>query len=222
MRVLLIAPHMDDEVLGAGATLAKHADRGDAVMVCVVANRAYGHRYRASAIRKEEAAMRRAQRILGYQHVRLLNLPDEQLDRGLIDLIVPLERVYREAKPDVVYTCHRGDLHQDHRAVFEASMVVCRPLQSHWPRRVLCYEVPSSTEPAAWLADRPFLPTSYELITPEQLERKLAAMRCYERETRAFPHPRSPEGLTVYARRRGVEIGSEAAEAFMVVREISA
>lgn len=222
MNVLVIAPHMDDEVLGMGGTIAKHVQRGDEVTVCVVTNRAYEHRYDDVAIQREQEAAQRAQAVLGYHALRFLGLPDEQLDRALIDVIVPLERLYAQVKPDAVYTCHRGDLHQDHRAAFEATMVVCRALNRHRPQRLLCYEVPSATDQAAPFSERQFIPTVYELMAPEQLEKKVAAMRCYQREVRSFPHPRSPEGIVTYARRRGIEVGGEAAEAFMAVREIRA
>ncbi len=220
MNVLVIAPHMDDEVLGAGGTIVKHVAQGDRVCVCIAANRAYGHRYSRAAIEKERQAARRAQKILGYHEARFLDLPDEQLDRAVIEVIVPLERVYDATRPDIVYTCHRGDVHQDHRAVFEASMVVCRPMQRHRPRRLLSYEVPSSSDQAPPFADRRFLPNCYEVLTSTQLATKIDALRCYERESRDFPHPRSAEGIATYAKTRGMEAGSKAAEAFMIIREL--
>ncbi len=222
MKVLVVAPHMDDEVLGMGGTIAKRVERGDQVCVCVVANRAYGHRYLDFAIHEEQEAARRAQQILGYQELRLLNLPDEQLDGKLIDVIVPLETVYVELRPDVVYTCHGGDINQDHRAIFQAMIVVCRPATSHRPNRLLCYEVPSSTDQAPPFREWQFMPNLYEHLSPAWLEKKVRAMQCYGRELRPFPHPRSTEGIVTYARHRGMEAGAEAAEAFVVVRDIRA
>src|SRR5207249_5374519 len=87
MRVMVIAPHMDDEVLGVGGTIARHVDQGDALTVCIVANRAYDHAYKADDIQNEMAATRLAQDILGYPGLSFLNLPDEQLDRSLRDVI---------------------------------------------------------------------------------------------------------------------------------------
>lgn len=220
MRVLVIAPHMDDEVLGVGGTIAKHVEERDFVAVCFVANRAYGHEYDASTIEREQNAARQAQRILGYHESRFLNLPDEQLDRGTIDIIVPLERACDELRPEIVYTCHRGDPHQDHQAVFKASMVLFRAISSHGPRRLLCYEVPSSTDQAAPFAELQFMPTTHVYIPPHRLQKKLDALQCYERESRAYPHPRSCDGVLAYARKRGIEVGLEAAEAFMVLRDV--
>ena len=219
-KILVIAPHMDDEVLGVGATISRHVEQGDHVTVCVVANRAYGHKYIDSAISKEQEAARQAQAVLGYHDLQFLDLPDEQLDRGIIDIIVPLEKVCIEMKPDVVYTCHRGDINQDHQAVFKAATIVCRPISQYRPQRVLCYEVPSSTDQAPPFTELQFMPNLYVNLIPEYLERKVEAMRHYEKESRPFPHPRSPEGIIAYARKRGMEVGFEAAEAFMIVRDI--
>lgn len=219
MKVLVVSPHMDDETLGMGGTIAKHIDHGDTVVVCICANRAYDHQYDQMAIAKEEFAAREAQSVLGYQDLKFLNLPDEQLDGRLIDIIVPLEKLYSDVAPEIVYTCHRGDTNQDHQAVFKASMIVCRSLTRSRPIRLLCYEVPSSTEQAPPFVESQFIPNYYVDIEL-QLDKKIKALSCYQRELRDFPHPRSLEGIAICARKRGIEVGCKAAEAFMVVREI--
>ena len=220
MKVLVIAPHMDDEVLGPGGAIARHVERRDRVSVVIAANRAYGHRYRASAIRQEEACAKRAQKVLGYHRLEFLRLPDEKLDQGLARILLPLEKAFQSFQPDLVYLPHRGDLNQDHRAVFEAGVIVCRPLARNRPRKVLCYEVPSSTDQSPAVCGDPFLPNEYLPLSDRQLEKKTEALLCYEREMRKFPHPRSVEGLRILAAKRGMEAGLEAAEAFLLVRKI--
>lgn len=220
MNVLVIAPHMDDEVLGAGGAIAKHVENGDCVSVCIVANRAYNHKYDPSTIEEEQAATRQAQEILGYQNLCFLNLQDEQLDKALIDVIKPLEIAVANISPDLVYTSHKGDINQDHRAVFEATLIVCRPLGNHPPKRLLCYEVPSSTGQGGPFPENFFAPTFYANISTDHLSKKVEAMRCYKREIRPFPHPRSPEGIITFAKKRGSEIGLEMAEGFVVVRDV--
>lgn len=218
MRVLVIAAHMDDEVLGVGGTVAKHVAAGDDVTVCIVCKRAYGHRFTARLVREEQQAARRAQRILSYQTLRLLNLPDERLDERLLDVIMPIEACMEAVKPNVVYTHHRGDVNQDHRTVFEATLVTCRTIARWKVSRLLSYEVPSSTEQAPPFPEWAFQPNYYVGIEPF-LSRKLNAMRAYRRELRPFPHPRSVKGLEVLANKRGMEVGFHAAEAFMVIRD---
>ena len=121
MRILVIAPHMDDEVLGCGGTIARHVETGDQVAVCIVSNRAYNHNYDPKLIEREQDACRKAKEVLSYHELFFLDLPDEQLDKSQIDLIIPLEEMVHKQKPDLVYIPHRGDLNQDHRATFEAT-----------------------------------------------------------------------------------------------------
>jgi N-acetylglucosamine malate deacetylase 1 len=218
MKVLIVAPHMDDEVLGCGGTIIRHIESGDHVTVCVVANRAYNHKYEFKLIEQEKASCKNAQAILSYQDLFFLDLPDEQLDRSQIDIITPLENILNSCKPDIVYIPHRGDLNQDHRAVFEASRVVCRPNAEHRVTTLRAFEVPSSTDQVPGTLEWPFLP-NYYVSVKDKLEQKIEAMACYSKESKPFPHPRSAEGLRVYAQKRGMEIGIEAAEAFIVLRD---
>ena len=218
MKVLVIAAHMDDEVLGVGGTMAKHVASGDEVTVCVVCMRAYDHKFDPEVQRQEKAAARRATEILGYSEIEFLDLRDELLDERLLDTIVPLEECVNRVRPDIVYTHHRGDSNQDHRAVFQATLIACRPISSHKIRRLLCYEVPSSTDIAPPLPEYAFQP-NYWVDVSLQLEKKIGAMRAYVREMKEFPHPRSAKGIEVLAQKRGMEIGMKAAEAFMSIRD---
>lgn len=217
-RVLVIGAHLDDEVLGAGGAIARHAQAGDAVTVCLVCQRAYDHRVRPRTTKAEEASARRAALILGYQDLRFLRLQDERLDGRLLDVIRPIEACVREVKPEIVYTHHRGDSNQDHRAVFQASMIACRSIAHYKVSRLLAFEIPSSTDVAPPFPEYAFQPTFYVNIT-EALPKKLQAMNAYTREVKTFPHPRSLRGMEVLAQKRGMEIGFHAAEAFTVIRD---
>lgn len=218
MKVLVISAHMDDEILGMGGTIARHVAAGDEVTVCVVCKRAYDHRFDPVIVEEEKASARRAAEILGYKDLRFLDLRDELLDERLLDVIVPLEDCVQSAQPSLVYTHHRGDSNQDHRAVFQASMVACRIISRHKVPRLVTYEVPSSTEQAPPFAEFAFQPNYYVDIA-EFLPKKLEALRVYQRELREFPHPRSAKGVEVLALKRGMDIGFPAAEAFAIVRD---
>jgi N-acetylglucosamine malate deacetylase 1 len=220
-RVLVVAPHMDDEVLGLGGTICKHIDRGDVVKVLFVANRVYGHRFDQRRLDVEEQHALEAKDILGYQEVEFARLPDEELRGHFVEVITAIEKTAADFGPEIVYLNHRHDPHQDHKAVFEAGLICFRAIAA-LPRRlerVCCYEVPSSTDQVAPFADHVFMP-NYFVDVAVHLEQKIAAMACYETESRAFPHPRSPEGLRAAAAARGVQANLGAAEGFMVLREI--
>ncbi len=216
--VLVIAPHMDDEVLGCAGVIARHISEGDRVAVCVVANRAYNHRYDLELIEKEKRNTLAAKKILGYQEIFFLGLNDEQLDDKEIDIVVPLEDILRKVNPNYVYIPHKGDSNQDHRAVFNAAIISCRFFANKNIRKLLSFEVPSATDQSAPLSEAAFLPNYYVNID-EFIDKKISALRCFKAECKEFPHPRSPEAVTALARKRGSEVGFKAAEAFMILRE---
>jgi len=218
MKILVIAPHMDDEVLGCGATIAKHIKNKNNVCVCFVANRIYNHQFDREkyAIEKQHAV--EAKKILGYDEAVFLELNDERLDASIQDIIILLEKYVNKVKPDIVYTPFKSDNNQDHRAVFDAARVVLRPAATPFINSIYMYEVPSATEQSPPLAETAFLPNHYVDIK-KYIHKKIKAFRCYRTEKRLYPHPRSEKAIRILADKRGIEIGFECAEAFMVLRE---
>ena len=218
MKILVIAPHMDDEVLGMGGTIAKHISEGDEVYVCFVAHRIYGHRYDEEKNKAEIQCALKAKEVLGYREAEFLNLNDERLDACIQDVIIPLEAYVNKIKPEVVYINHGGDNHQDHKAVFQTGMIALRPTAALGIKRILCYETPSETEQSPPLNELAFLPNFYVDIE-RYLQTKINAFHCYHTEKREFPHPRSDKALEILAMKRGSEIGFKAAEAFTIIRD---
>jgi N-acetylglucosamine malate deacetylase 1 len=218
MNVLVISAHMDDEVIGLGGTIARHVAVGDKVTVCIACMRAYNHRFDPKSVAEEKSCALEAARILGYGDTRFLDLRDELLDERLLDVLVPLEDCVQDVKPSVVYTHHRGDTNQDHRALFHASVIACRTISAQKVPRLLSYEVSSATDIAPPFAEFAFQPNFYVNITGF-LNRKIEALKAYRRELREFPHPRSPKGIEVMAAKRGMEVGFVAAEAFTLIRD---
>jgi LmbE family N-acetylglucosaminyl deacetylase len=218
MKVLVIAPHMDDEVLGVGGTIARHVSEGDDVHVCFVAHRVYGHKYYEGKNKTETQCALEAKNVLGYKEAKFLGLADERLDACIQDVLIPLEAYINKTKPDIVYLSHQGDNNQDHRAIFQAAMIALRSFANEGLKRILCYEVPSSTEQSPPFANYEFLPHFFVNLE-EHLKTTIKALGCYKTEKREFPHPRSEKGLEILAMKRGSEIGFKAAEAFMLLRE---
>jgi len=218
MKILIIAPHMDDEALGCGGTISRYVNEGHDVHVVFIAHRIYNHTFDNSTNEQERESALFAKEILGYQKATFLDLNDERLDVCLQDIIIPLEKVVQNYSPEIVFLCHRGDNNQDHRAVFHAARVVLRPSATPYIKKVLCYEVPSSTEQSPPFSEDAFIPNVY-IDIDKTLPKKIEAIKKYQREGREFPHPRSYRAVEVLAYKRGTESGFIAAEAFILYRE---
>ncbi len=216
--VLVVAAHPDDEVLGCGGTIARHAAEGDIVHVVFLAD-GEGARQgvSADATAGREGAAATALRILGAAVPIFLGLEDNRLDAyALLDIVRPVEKVLAALEPDVVYTHHGGDLNIDHELAYRAVMTACRPLPGSPTREIYSFEVVSSTE---WGGPgvRDFTPQMYVDISA-YLALKRQALAAYGEEMRAAPHARSIENVAALAAYRGGSVGVAAAEAFMVMR----
>lgn len=224
--VVIVAAHPDDEVLGCGGTIARHADAGDEVHIVIVAEGLTSRRGDAenpeSAAKLEAhwACARAAASDLGARPPVFLGLPDNRLDTlALLDVVQSLEAEIASIAPRRVYTHHSGDLNIDHEIVHRATLTACRPLPGSSVREIYAYEVLSSTEWGGPRQPGAFAPRHFVDIT-QTLERKIGALRHYAGEMREFPHPRSYEAVRHLAHGRGAECGSHAAEAFVLIRSI--
>jgi LmbE family N-acetylglucosaminyl deacetylase len=221
MRVLVVAAHPDDEVLGMGGTIARHAGEwGDDVRILCVTDGS-STQYPGDAERRalKDGEARRAAAILGVTDYVHLDLPDMRLDTlAHVEVNGVVEEHVRDHRAEVVY-CVQPDVNLDHRVLFDSVSVATRPAPGQSVRRVLTYAPTSSTEwtPAAanW-----FVPNWFVDVTTT-LEQKLEAFAAYATERREWPHPRSERALRAHAAYFGATVGCEAAEPFVLVRGLS-
>jgi LmbE family N-acetylglucosaminyl deacetylase len=217
--ILVVAAHPDDEALGCGGIMARHADAGDSVHVLFLTDGvgARGSSDAAAARRNEAAA--RACALLGSEAPVFNDLPDNRMDSvPLLDIVQIVEAAVRRVGPAIVYTHHAGDLNVDHRIAHEAVLTACRPQPGHGVMAIYAFEVPSSTDYAGAADGRLFRPQRFVDIAA-QWDRKRAALEAYADEMRPYPHSRSLGGVEALARWRGVSAGFAIAEALEVVRE---
>jgi N-acetylglucosamine malate deacetylase 1 len=226
MTILVVAAHPDDEVLGCGASIAKWSDAGEEVHVLIMAEGGTSRdAKRDTASNREELALlekavHQAGEILGTASVKLLGFPDNRMDSlDRLDVVKAVEVETERLKPETVVTHHCGDVNIDHRVIHEAVVTVCRPQPGHSVRRLLAFEVPSSTEWQPPSSNIAFQPNWFEDVS-ETIDRKLDAMSVYQSEMREWPHARSLKSIEHLARWRGGSIGREAAEAFVLMREL--
>jgi LmbE family N-acetylglucosaminyl deacetylase len=224
--VLIIAAHPDDEILGCGGTIAKLADNGYEVRLAILAEGLTSRdrqrdrsAHEDQLIELRQAAWKACQ-IVGASSVELTAYPDNRMDSvDRLDVVKSVEDLIRAYQPKTVYTHHSGDVNIDHRRIHEATVTACRPQPGNRVRRLLFFEVASSTEWQPPSSAPHFAPNVFVDIR-NTLERKLEALRMYETEMRAWPHARSIRAVEHQARWRGATAGMEAAEAFMLGREL--
>jgi LmbE family N-acetylglucosaminyl deacetylase len=218
--VLVIAPHPDDEVLGAGGTISRHVDEGREVVVVIV-TRGDPSMFDPALVQRTREEAAEAAEVLGVKPpVFLEGFPAALLDTvPAANLNAALAEIMRELRPDTVYLPFAGDMHLDHRLVARAAVVAARPSTGWTPRQLYSYEAVSETHWSDPLDGPSFDPTVYVDIAPH-LERKLEAAARYQTQLRPFPHERSLEAIRALATVRGATVGFEAAEAFVLVRAV--
>ena len=225
-QVIVVAAHPDDEVLGCGGTIARHADSGDQVHVLIVAEGSTSRQQKRdrSQVGDELSALAKAAQaagsILGAASVELLDLPDNRLDSlDRLDLIKRIEECVERHQPECVYVHHAGDVNVDHRRLHEAVVTACRPTPGHVVKSLLSFEVASSTE---WQppGSAPAFQPNWFVDISAQWERKKEALSTYLSEMRDWPHARSLKAVEHLARWRGAQVGVEAAEAFCLLRQL--
>ena len=171
--------------------------------------------------RSHKDNINKAKGAIGYHGVSIYDFPDNRFDTvALLDIIKVIEKEKNEFNPDVIFTHHGGDLNIDHQKTFEAVITACRPMTGESVKTIITFETPSGTEWRASTDPRHFIPNLFFVISEINLEAKITGMECYEFEKRQYPHPRAPEALRIQAKRWGVAIGCEYAEAFCLVRNI--
>lgn len=226
MKVLIVAAHPDDEVLGCGGTIARLAQEGHDVHIAIL-----GEGITSRYTKREEAdreivealheKTRAVARLLGAKEPFMFSLPDNRFDSvPLLEVIKIVEEVINKVRPRVIYTQHGGDLNIDHSTIYRATLTATRPVADCCVKELYAFEVASSSEWAFQQFAPPFEPNVFMDVSAT-LELKLKAMEMYEQEVRPFPHPRSPDALRAMAHRWGSVAGLPAAEAFQLVRLIA-
>jgi len=224
-KVLIIAAHPDDEVLGCGASISKWVKADIEVTVLFLAegstaryslNEIDGKPAQQEVLFRNQCAQK-ALNILGVKTTLFENLLCGRLDREpIIDLGKKVEKTILDLKPDTIFTHSPQDVNVDHQLCFQATLQATRPGAMSLVKRLFSFEVLSSSE---WRFHDQFSP-NYFIDVTKDLEKKIDAMYAFKSEVREFPHPRSREGITALAMYRGLQANCKYAEAFQLIREI--
>ena len=225
-KVVVIAAHPDDEILGCGGAIAKHIQEGDTVSVLIMGEGITSRdKHRDRNVRESEfsdlsKAAHEANKILGTTSLTLGVFPDNRMDSlDRLDIIKSVEEFIQEQRPKIIYTHHLNDLNVDHRRIHEAVVTACRPAPNEPVSTLLFFEVASSTDWQSPVSVPVFAPNWFVDIS-KTLDLKLKALDAYHMEMRPWPHSRSIEALEYLGKWRGATVGVEAAEAFVLGRKI--
>jgi len=216
--ILVIAAHADDEALGCGGTIAKHIANGDTVNVIFMTN---GVSSRADSADNDEnerkSAMIQALKVLGVQDYQCFDFPDNQMDSiPLLSIVKAIESIIKKFKPIIVYSHFANDLNVDHRITHQAVMTACRPIKGNSVKKILSFEVLSSTE---WQSpNMTSFKAHYIVDISDYWQQKKYALSCYQEELRSSPHSRSLSCIEALATLRGESHGFSKAEAYQVER----
>ena len=210
MKILVIAPHPDDEVLGMGGTIKK-LSRKNKIILCVVSEGATAQYKDKKMIKVRRDSCKKTAKILGISQTIFLDYPDMRLNLSHLDINKKLEEIVEKYRPEIVYTAPKNDLNLDHQMVFNSTLVACRPKSG--VKQILCYEIQGNTKV-------PFVPNVFENIEKE-FPYKIKGFKMYKSDIEEFPNPRSIAAIENLAIQRGIESGTKKAEAFELIRVVN-
>lgn len=215
MRILVLAPHPDDEVLGVGGTITKYVKDGHEVYVCIVTS------VDDSDLRKIiQSEAKQAHNILGIKETIYLNFPVVRLrETSMVEMNKSMLDVVDKIKPEIAFIPHKGDMHADHAEVAKSAMVALRPINNPQLKAIYAYETLSETEWNIPSADNLFVANVWNDIS-DSIDIKKEAMACYKSQLKDFPHPRSLKAIEALSEYRGSTICVRNAECFMLLRNI--
>ena len=198
MRILVFAPHNDDEILGVGGTMAKYAKIGHEVYVCEVTSGVNDE-----LVKKIQQEALEAHKIIGVKKTIFLGLPVVGLkETPTVEINAKIFKVVEKIKPDIAFIPHKGDMHIDHAEVARRAMVALRIVHNPQLKTIYAYETLSETEWNLPTVDNAFIPNVWSDIS-DTINLKLEAMKCFKSQIKNFPHPRSLKGIEALSNFRG-------------------
>lgn len=223
-KILVVAAHPDDEILGCAGTLKRLINEGNEVYSLILSDGTTSRYDRlteqvSTDIKRRLEQNQSAAKVIGYKETFFCQFPDNSFDKeSLLAIVKAIEKYILLLKPSVIYTHHYGDLNIDHQKTFHAVQTAARPMLDCSVKEIYSFETLSATD---WnfTCNAGFTP-NYFVNIEGTMKDKLEAMKCYKSELREYPHPRSLEGLKIAAKKWGMTIGCNYAEAFELIRKI--
>tara|TARA_Y100000590_G_scaffold434999_1_gene553908 strand:- start:658 stop:1344 length:687 start_codon:yes stop_codon:yes gene_type:complete len=215
-KILIVAAHPDDEILGCGGTILKFRKNSEINVIFMTD----GTSARGINIKEKKKRRSNCEKLFKYLKINkplFFNFPDNQMDKvPLLKIIKKIELLIKKIKPDTIFTHYSECLNIDHRITCQAVLTACRPLKKNPVKKILSFEILSSTE---WSKNKnkSFEP-NYFIDISKEFKNKINALKFYKKELRKYPHSRSIKGVETLARFRGISCGVNYAEGFYLNR----
>jgi len=215
-KVLAIAVHPDDETLGCGGTLLKHKANGDDInwLICTTIDKSNKY-YKA---REEE--INKIQKTYDFDSMHNLELKTTQVDEySVSELITNISSVINKVKPNIIYLPFKGDVHSDHKYIFDAAYSCTKAFRYPFIKKIYMMETLSETEFSLSTKEDSFVPNVFIDIS-NYMDKKIELMNIYESEIGEHPFPRSERNIRALGILRGATCGCYYAESFVLLKEI--
>ncbi len=215
-KVLIVAVHPDDETLGCGGTLLRHKANGDEIhwLICTAIDESHGY------YKTREKEIEKVSKAYEFDSLHNLRLKSMQIDEYTIsELVGKISKVINDVEPNIIYLPFKGDVHSDHRIIFEAAYSCTKSFRYPFIKKILMVETLSETEFAPSTKEDSFIPNVFVDIS-EFMDKKLEIMNIFQSELGEHPFPRTERNLKALAILRGATAGCEYAESFMLLKEI--
>lgn len=218
-KVIVIAPHPDDETLGCGGALLKHKLQGDEIYWLIVTNVDEKNGWSRDRVESRQIEIEKVSEMFGFTKTFKLNFPTTKLETlPMGEIVSAISKVFNEIKPNIVYLPNRADVHTDHEIVFKATYSCTKNFRYPFVNKVLMYETLSETDFSASIPENVFVP-NYFVDISNQFDRKIEIMKIYESEVMKENFPRSISTIEAFSKYRGSRIGVKYAESFMLLFE---
>jgi len=219
-KILVIAVHPDDETLGCGGSLLKHASNNDEIHWLIATDIKKSDGFEKKVIEKRNNEISMVEKLYGFKSVNRLGLSTMRVDEySMSELIGKISKVINDVRPNTIYLPFKGDVHSDHRCVFEAAFSCTKVFRYPFIKKIYMVETLSETEFSSGTNEDSFVPNVFVDISMF-MDKKLEIMSLYEGELGEHPFPRSLRNLLALATLRGATAGCEYAESFVLLKEI--
>tara|TARA_B100001059_G_C17839663_1_gene591203 strand:+ start:1097 stop:1762 length:666 start_codon:yes stop_codon:yes gene_type:complete len=215
-KVMVVAPHPDDETLGCGGALLKHEDNGDKIYYLLITSMNRSGGWSAKQINKRDIEIKKVEKLFGFKKSFSLGFNTSKLDMiPMADIISSMREVINKIKPEVIYVPCGNDAHTDHQIVSKATSAFSKWFRYPFIKEILEYETISETD-FNFVSEQSFKPNMYIDISKFFLK-KLKIMKLYQSELQKPGNPRSIESIEALAKLRGSQSGFKFAESFRII-----